>query len=280
MDSTIAVTGSTGRVGSRVAALLAAAGARQRLLVRDPARAPQLAGAEVATASYQDTPAVREALRGIEVLFLVSAPESKQRLAQHQAIIDAAAAAGVQQVVYTSFHGAAPDATFALARDHGATEDMLRASGMAWTFLRDNFYQEAFLDFTVDGVIAGPAGDGRCAAVALDDVAGVAAAVLQDPGRYRNRALELTGPEALTVEQIASTISTVAHRPTRYQPETVEEAHASRRRYGAPQWQLDAWVSTYTSIAGGEMAQVSPDVERVLGRPATSLRRTLERPAD
>lgn len=275
MANTIGVTGASGRLGGRVARLLAEAGIEQTLLLRSPEKAPQLAEAEVARMAYTLSDETIESLSGIETLLLVSAGESADRLAQHQAVIDAAARAGVQHVVYTSFIGAAPDSTFALARDHGSTEAMLRESGMAWTFLRDNFYQEAFLDFAVDGVIAGPAGQGRVAAVAIDDVARVAAAVLQDPTSHRDATYDLTGPQALTIAEIAEQMTRVAGRPTRYQEESVEEAYASRASYQAPAWQLDAWVSTYTAIAEGDLELVSGAVEQVTGQPAQSFEETL-----
>jgi NAD(P)H dehydrogenase (quinone) len=122
-----------------VARLLAAAGVSQRLLVRDPSRAPALPAADVVVAgSYGDAP--RRALEGVNVLLMVSAQESADRLSQHLAFVDAAAAAGVRHIVYTSFLGASPTATFMLARDHWATEEHVRASGMAFTFLRDSLY--------------------------------------------------------------------------------------------------------------------------------------------
>src|SRR5947209_10436068 len=173
------VTGATGRLGGRVARRLAAAGVEQRLLVRDPSRAPQLARSSMAQASFSDADAVRAGLDGVSVLLMVSAAESADRLDQHLTFVDAAAAAGVEHVVYTSFFGAAPDCTFTLGRDHYATEQRIRASGMRFTFLRDNFYVD-FMPALAgpDGVIRGPAGDGRVAAVAVDDVADVATAVL------------------------------------------------------------------------------------------------------
>jgi len=159
----IAITGATGHIGRIVTDLLSSAGARTRLVVRDPNRAPT-GSADVKQATYGDREAATTALQGADVLFMVSAAESADRLEQHRTFIDAAAAAGVRHVVYTSFLGAAPDATFTLARDHWATEEHLRASGMRWTFLRDSFY----LDFLPtlagdDGVIRGPAGDGSVA---------------------------------------------------------------------------------------------------------------------
>lgn len=188
----------------------------------------------------------------------------------HRRFVDAAVDAGVGHIVYTSFHGAGPDATFTLAREHWATEECLRDSGMAVTVLRDNLYAD-FLPGLVgeDGVIRGPAGDGRVAAVARDDVADVAAAVLRAPHEHHGCTYNLSGPEALSFADIAATITEVTGRRVRYLSETVSEAYASRAALGAPSWQLDAWVSTYTAVAAGELSLVGTDVEDITGHPAT-----------
>ena len=268
---TLGITGATGRLGGRIATRLATAGVEQRLLVRDPSRAPDLTGARVVQASYVDTPQVRAALSGVTTLLMVSASESADRVAQHRAFIDAAAAAGVRQVVYISFYGAAPDCTFTLGRDHHATEQHLLASGLACTFLRDNLYAD-FLPALAgpDDVIRGPAGDGRVAAVAQRDIADAATAVLLDPTAHVGATYDLTGPEALSLAEVAALLSEAEGRPVSYYDETVNEAYASRASYGAPDWQVDAWVSTYTAIASGELAGVTGDVERLTGHPATS----------
>ena len=270
--SPLVVTGATGNIGGQVARHLAARGVPLRLLVRDPSRAPHLPGADVRQADYADGAAARAALAGARVVLMVSGSESADRVRQHLTFVDAAAAAGVEHLVYTSFVGAAPDATFTLARDHWATEERIRATGMAFTVLRDSFY----LDFLPslagdDGVIRGPAGDGLIGAVARADVARVAATILSDPAPHAGETYDLTGREALTLADAARTITEVTGRPTRYHQETVEEAYASRARYGAPDWQVDAWVSTYTAIAAGELATVTDAVHRLTGRPATTL---------
>ncbi|MBB3675038.1 SDR family oxidoreductase [Modestobacter versicolor] len=273
---TVGTTGSTGHLGSRVARRLAAAGVPQRLLVRDPARAPQLPGSTVAVAPYDDAAAVRTALDGLSTVLMVSAAEHPDRVGQHRTFIDAAADAGVEHLVYVSFLGAAPDATFTLARDHWATEQHVRARGLRATFLRDSLYADFFPYLTgEDGVIRGPAGEGRVAAVAQDDIADAAAAVLLDPAAHAGATYDLTGPEALTLGEVAETITAVTGRPVRYVPETVEEAYASRASYGAPDWQVDAWVSTYTAIAAGELATVSGAVEALTGHPARGLAEVL-----
>ena len=270
----VAVTGATGLLGGRVARRLSAAGVAQRLLVRDPRRAPALPHSEVVRASYDDD-AVTAALRGVPLVLMVSASETPDRVRQHTTFVDAAVAAGVRQLVYTSFAGAAPDATFTLARDHHATEQHILSRGLTATFLRDNLY----LDFLPnlagpDGVIRGPAGDGRVAAVAQDDIADAAVAVLRAPREHAGATYELTGPEALSLNEVAAQLTQATGRAVTYHPETVEEAYASRAGM-APDWQLDAWVSTYVAIARGELADITDDVERLTGRPPRSLRRLL-----
>ena len=193
---TLAVTGSTGGLGGRIARRLAASDVEQRLLVRDPSRAPVLDGAvPVAFRDYEDHDSVVAALQGVTTLFMVSAAENEHRLAQHHAFVDAAAEAGVRHLVYTSFSSAAEDSTFTLGRDHYSTEERVRASGMDWTFLRDNFYIDVFPYFVgEDGVIRGPAGDGAVAAVARDDIAASAAEILSRPGAHVGSTYVMTGP--------------------------------------------------------------------------------------
>jgi NAD(P)H dehydrogenase (quinone) len=276
MATVIAVTGSTGQLGRRVAYRLADLGVEQRLVVRDPSRAPVLPGTHTATADYADGPAVRTALTSTDTVFMVSAAETPERVKQHLSFIDSAVEAGVRRIVYVSFFGAAPTATFTLARDHWATEEHLRSVGVAYTILRDNIYADFTPHFIgVDGNIRGPAGDGRAAVVAQADISDVAVAVLTSEGTYDGRTLNLTGPAALTMNEIASILSDHLGRTVSYVPETIEEAYASRAVYGAPQWQLDAWVSTYTAIAAGELAGISEDIPEVSGHPATSLAEVL-----
>jgi uncharacterized protein YbjT (DUF2867 family) len=274
----IAVTGSTGLLGGRVARRLADAGVSQRLLVRDLRRAPKLAAAEAVTAEYGDADAVADAVRGLRTVLMVSASETPDRVTRHRAFVDGAVRGGVEHLVYISFFGASPTATFTLARDHWATEEYIKQSGLAYTFLRDNLYAD-FFEFMVgeDGVIRGPAADGRVSAVAQDDIADAAAAVLQQPGDHRGVTYDLTGPEALTLAEVAETITRVTGRTVGFHNETIEEAYASRAHYGAPDWQVDGWVSTYTAIAAGELAEVSGDVAKLSGHPATSLADLLQR---
>ena len=272
MDRVIAVTGATGGLGGRVAARLADHGVPQRLLVRDAARAPDLLHAEVVTfAGYDDPGGLRAALDGVDTLLLVSAAEHPDRVSLHRGAVDAAVAAGVGHIVYTSFQGAAPDCTFTFGRDHFHTEEHIKATGVTHTFLRDNLY----LDFIpllcgADGVIRGPAGDGRVAAVARDDIAEVATAVLTGDG-HEDQTYDLTGPEAFTLAEAAEEIARASGRLVTFENESVEAAYASRRPSGAADFEIDGWVSTYTAIAAGELDAVSDCVERFVDRPPIGL---------
>lgn len=268
----LAVTGSTGHLGGMVARQLADAGSPQRLLVRDLGRAPKLEDAVPAVVTYADPVLARAALEGVKTLFMVSAAEAEDRLQQHCTFVDAAAAAGVQHVVYTSFFGAAADSTFTLGRDHFATEERIKASGMDYTFLRDNFYLD-FLPLLAgeDGVIRGPAGDGVMAAVARADIARSAVTVLRDPALHIGRTYDLTGPEDLSLARAAELLTAGTGRTITFHNETVEEAYASRAAYGAPRWQVDAWVSTYTAVAAGELAGPTSAVHELTGREPLGL---------
>jgi len=275
MAGLIAVTGASGGVGGRVARLLDDRGAPIRLVLRDPAKAPGLPRAQTSRAAYEDGAAMRTALDGAHTLFLVSATEHPDRVGLHASAVDAAVSAGVERIVYLSFLGAAPDATFTFARDHWHTEQHIRDTGVRFTFLRDSLYQDVLPYFPdAEGVIRGPAGDGRFAPVARDDVADVAAAVLLDDGTedgagaaHDGASHDVTGPVALTMTEVADELTRTAGRPCHYHAETLEEAYRSRARFGAPDWEVAGWVTTYAAIAAGELDVVSDAVALIAGHP-------------
>lgn len=265
----LAVTGSTGQLGGRVAARLAARGLAQRLVVRDAGRAPVLpeTTAVAVPGGYADGDGMRRALAGARTLFLVSASEDARRTAAHRSAVAAAVDAGVARIVYLSYLAAAEEATFTFARDHFHTEEAIRATGLRFTFLRPSMYLDYLLVLVgADGVIRGPAGDGRIAMVARDDVADVAAAVLAEEG-HDGQTYDVTGAEALTLHELAAELARASGRPVSYHPETSAEARASRAHYGAPDFEVEGWITSYAAIATGEMAVVSDTVRRVAGHP-------------
>jgi NAD(P)H dehydrogenase (quinone) len=304
----IAVTGATGELGSRVAARLSRLGLNQRLIVRDPARAPHLPGAEIAQASsYIDGAAMRCALNGIEKVLLVSARDRfgvthisaknhmpapvYDRRQQHFAAVDAAVDAGVKHIIYLSMINAAPDATFILSHDHFHTEEHIRNSGVPFTFLRVGLYTDNVPQcVSADDVIRAPAGEGRSAWVTRDDIADVAAAVLTRTG-HLGRTYDITGPEALTMTETAEILSAAVKRKIAYQAQSPQEARTTRstsrlekfeaeRRFltgqGLDDYEVEVFVTHFLQIATGELAEVSNVVPDLTGHAAQSLAKYLQ----
>jgi NAD(P)H dehydrogenase (quinone) len=272
MTAPIAITGATGRLGLRVIRHVADVDAPMRLLVRDRARAPEIGGAEIAVADYERPETLEAALRGVETVFLVSAHESATRMELHRRVVAAIARTSVRRVVYTSFLGAAPQASFTFAREHAHTERAIREAGLELTALRDGLYGEYAPLLVQDGVIRGPAADGRVAWVSREDIARVAAHVLTTDG-HAGQVYELTGPEAITLAETAAILQEVSGTPVRYEEETVEDARASRAY--AEDWEVDGWVGTYVAIATGEVGVTSHTVEHLTGRRPWTLKELL-----
>jgi uncharacterized protein YbjT (DUF2867 family) len=304
----IAVTGASGQLGSRVSAGLARLGLSQLLIVRNPARAPQCSGAEIAQiSSYGDETAMRRALAGIEKMFLISArdrfgvahasaknhtpPPSYDRLQQHRAAIDAAIEAGVQHIIYLSIINASPDATFVLAHDHFHTEEYIRARIAGFTFLRAGLYMDNVPQcVSEDDVIRAPAGKGRSAWISRDNIADAAVSALAGNG-HEGRTYNLTGPEALTMEETAACLSKFVGRRIRYLEQTPEEARISRSTSrlekfeterkmltgrGLDNYEVEIFVTHFLQIAKGDLQEVSNAVCDLTGRPAQSLADYLE----
>ena len=268
----IGITGVTGKLGSYVADLVDKKEIASVHLARSPERAKIYASAEIRKIVYANTSEVVEALKGIDILLMVSARENPERVKEHKDFLDAAKLAGVEHIVYTSFYGADEKATFTLSRDHAQTEAYIKELGFTYTFLRDNFYLDFLIDMALEnGEIRGPASSGLVSAVARKDTSRVAAKILLNPKEWENQSLNLTGPENLSMKKIVALLSKETGKAIMYVDESVEEAYESREKWPAQTWEYDAWVSTYTAIKAGEQAGVSTDIEKVLGHPASSL---------
>lgn len=290
-DRLVVLTGADGRLGSRLAFRVAAAGGQQRLLVSGEGTAPRLPdGAPlpeaevVALPSEVDSRALTSAFAGAHALFLVPGKDRPWRVGKHRAAIDAAVLAGVRHVVYVSSVGAGPDAIASAARDDWLTEEYLRGTDLRWTMLRIAMFHRtltlAVYDESYgsarDTVLRAPAGEGRVASVSHDDVADVATAVLldEDPSRHSGRTYHVTGPEALSLDEVAAVLSTAAGRAIRYAPQTVDEARALFYRSTAGE--VEDWISQCQAIEAGVLAAVSPDVRHLAGRGARSLEAWLD----
>jgi NAD(P)H dehydrogenase (quinone) len=305
----LAVTGATGEIGGRVARRLSSLGLAQRMIVRDPSRAPDLPGAEtVCAGSYGDAASMRLALKGVDRLFLVSArdrfgvahrsalnrvkPPVYDRLQQQIAAVEAAVASGVGHIVYLSVVNASPDAVFILAHDHYYTEEHIRASGLKFTFLRASLYMDNVPQcVSVGDVIRAPAGRGRAAWVARDDIAAAAAGVLTGTG-HEGCCYDITGPEALTMDETAQKLSLAIGRTIVYEPQTplqarstrstsrMEKFEAERRMltgHGLDAYEVEVFVTHFLQIAAGDLEQVSDAVPVLTGHAAQSLEEYLAR---
>ena len=274
----IAVTGVTGNLGGIVSRLCKKNGIEVRNLARNVEKAEKLGFSNVFKSSYDKSEDTVKSLKGIEVLFMVSGSENPNRVQQHKDFIDAAKIAEVSHIIYLSFYNASKNSIFTLGRDHYATEEYIKENGFKYTFLRDNFYVDFFVDLCREyGEIKGPAGNGKVSAVVRSDVSEVAAKILENPGKWENQTLNMTGPEELSMAEIVKAVSEYFGKEIKYIEETVEEAYESRKIWKAEQWEYDSWVSTYTAIAENEQSGISNDIEKVLGRKATSLVEYLEK---
>ncbi|MCX5184006.1 NAD(P)H-binding protein [Streptomyces sp. NBC_00268] len=274
--ATVAVTGVTGALGSRIAARLADRGVPQLLVGRDPGRIPELPGAQRrGPAAYGDAPAMRRALEGASTLILVSGHRTGHRLEEHATVVEAAIAVGVDRVLYVSLVGASPVATYLNARDQWETEQFLAGAGVRHTVLRAGFYTStpaALAD--EEFVVSGPASTGRAAFVTHEDITDVITAVALDEGprsEHDGAILEITGPEALTLDEAVTRIAAATGRPYRFETETFEEAFARRFRLGMSGEQIETWISWFQAIEKGEVSVVTDVVPRLTGSPATPI---------
>ena len=278
----IVVTGATGRAGGALARELSRRGVPFRMLVREPDRAPDLPGADVAVASYEDADALARALDPGDRAFMVSifAP-GEERLPLHRSFVDAAVARRVGRILYLSYVAADPEATFRHARSHGATEQMLRDSGLSWCAVRNAMYGDALADwFDDEGRITGPGGDGRVSFTLIDELAEATAALLEDRSHDHRERVTVTTPDSIDLAGLAALASEVTGDDYSYEPSDRETWIAFRRSRGRPDWSIAAGLSYYEGVARGEADVVGDDYRLLTGGDPTAIRGVVERHAD
>ena len=272
--TTYAVTGTTGHLGPLVVRELLARGvpaADVVALARTPEKAADL-GVPVRRADYSDTATLPEALAGVDVLLLVSGSEVGRRVAQHTAVVEAAKTAGVQRVAYTSIANA-DHSTNPLQPEHKATEDVLRASGLPFTIFRNNWYLENYTgqvpQYLATGEVLGIDGDARIGAATRADMAAATTAALLDEGTA-GATFELSGPP-ITLAGLAEAVTDATGTKVAYRDVTPEELTAILRGTGLDDGTAGFVVALEESVARGDLDVPGDDLERLLGRPATTL---------
>jgi NAD(P)H dehydrogenase (quinone) len=264
------ITGASGRVARRAAALLTQRGYGLRLMTRTPQQVPKLDGAAVVRGDFAEPATLDVAFAGVSAALVVSGsgkPGERARL--HRNAFEAAVRAGVKHVVYLSLQGASPSSKYPYSRDHSLSEQYLAATGISYTVLRNAFYLDMFLDkFDAEGVMRGPANETRGAFVSREDAARTAAAVLIDPPGGTH---DVTGPEALGLADVARRLAAMTGRQLRYQSETAEFARERLSKQEAASWRVAISVGWFEAIAAGELDHTSDAVFRFTGKKPMGL---------
>ncbi|MGE8134429.1 SDR family oxidoreductase [Novosphingobium subterraneum] len=295
--SRIVITGASGNYGRGVTDRLIALGRASDLILitRKPEKLSDRAaqGCVVRYGDFDKPETLVEAVQGADRMLLISGTRVGARVVQHKAAIDAAAAAGVGHVVYTSFIGIDDPANPAEVRhDHIETERLIRASGCGWTMLRDAHYADAMILMAGPGVMQSGkwfsnAGEGREAMVWRDDCIESAVAVLTGEG-HEGRIYNITGPELQTFGEVAAIMAEVTGRPVEYVSLDDEGQYAMFDAMGIPRrpvddlevagipWNSDDMVSFGRAIREGFLELCTDDVERLTGRKARSVRQMIQ----
>ncbi len=278
----VAITGASGHLGRKTAELVVDRldPSDLVLLTRTPEALADLAdrGAAIRRADFDEPASIRDALQDVERVLLISATELGHRVQQHRDAIEAAQHAGVRHVIYTSIPNPVKENPAGVVPDHSATEAALEASGLAWTFLRNNLYAEYQVPGAAQAIATGRlvtnAAGGRTAYVSRDDCAAAAAAVLTSTG-HENKSYDITGPQSVSAEELAALAGEIAGR-------SIEVVHVDDDAFvagltgaGMPEVVARLFASFGASTRDGFLEGVSSAVETLTGEAPRSLRTVL-----
>lgn len=268
------ITGATGQLGRLVVENLKRRIVAENLvaLVRSPEKASDL-GIEARAFDYEKSETLAGTLQDIDHLLLISSNEIGKRKLQHENVISAAKLAGVKWIIYTSLLHA-DRSTLSLAAEHKATEDTLKASGIAYTILRNGWYTENYTGSIPGavqaGILVGSAGEGKISSATREDFAEAAAVVLTSENQA-GKVYELAGDDYFTLKDLAAEISrqTGKEIPYRNLPET--EYAEMLMTFGLPEGIAKVIASFDTGAANNDLFDDSRQLSRLIGRPTTPL---------
>jgi uncharacterized protein YbjT (DUF2867 family) len=271
----ILVTGATGLNGKELLRVLSAKGVAVRALVRNPAKAEAIAAlpnVEIVQGDMARPETLAAGLRGVDRAMLISSSDPMMLDVQTN-FIDAARQAGVKHVVKLSGIMPELDSAFRFARMHGEIEKRLEASGMAFTHLRAGEFMPAYFrqvpNITAKGAMFLPMEEASIASIDVGDIAEIAAKVLTGSG-HEGKTYPLTGPEALTMTEVAEKLSAAAGKTIRYVNVPPEAARQAQLAAGMPPYLADALFELFAERRNGKEARVWPDAQALLGRLPTS----------
>lgn len=270
----ILLTGATGNVGSHLLSDLCRGGHAVRALVRSAEKADNLRGydCETAVGDFDDPGSLHRALAGVDRLFLLS-PAGERMAEQEKAVVDAAAAAHGQVRVVKLAAAGYHEGRTALGDQHAAVVEHLRVRGLPHTVLAPSVFMQNTLAWagtiSESGQFSLPAGDGAVSLVDAHDVAAVAAHVLTSDG-HDGASYTVTGPEALTYNQVAERFTNALGKPVRYQDVPPAAAREAMVAAGMSAWLADALVELTAVYRSGGAAGTTDEVQKAIGRPARS----------
>ena len=268
----VLVTGATGTIGRDVAKLLSKNGVPVRASVRDQAKARKQFDSDItlATFDFEDVASFPDSLKGVERVFLLP-PLMPNQVEVANAFVDAAKRAGVPHIVKLSVIGADTDPPYTFGKWHAASDQHVRESGLAFTFLRPNSFMQNFMNYFPprDGTIYLPWGNGKASFIDTRDIAAVAAEALTSDG-HEGKTYTLTGPAALGIAEVASILSEVAGREINYVDVPESAAREGMLQAGLPQWQVEPLLELHATNKQNRWTAVTSDVEKVTGKPATT----------
>ncbi|WP_407568881.1 SDR family oxidoreductase [Deinococcus altitudinis] len=277
----IAITGASGHLGQlTIEALLKRGVPPQEIVavVRTPEKAAALAeqGVQVRQGDYTRPETLVSALQGVQKLLLISSSDFADRVGQHRNVIEAARQVGVSLIAYTSLLRA-DTSTLSLAADHKATEELIRASGLPFVFLRNGWYLENYnpAQAAAQGAVLGSAGEGRVSAASRADYAAAAAAALTQPQQASGTVYELGGDQAFTLGELAAEVQAQSGRPVAYQNMPAADYAQALLGFGLPAPVAEMLADSDTGLANGELHTDSRDLSRLIGRPTTSLQESV-----
>jgi uncharacterized protein YbjT (DUF2867 family) len=270
----ILITAATGQIGRAATRMLIESGAPVRALVRDPARADGLSGAELVQGSYEDDASLARALSGVQAV-LLAGRDSPGYVEQLTRVIAAAENAHVEHLVALSAIGASASSPIALMRDHCEVEQLVKRSARSWTILRPHLFMQNLLRAAEAvrqrGRLAAPMGDLAFPFVSTDDVGAAAGAVLGTPEHHAGATYALTGAIALSYESIADALTRLLERPISYDAIPPEQYLADLLAAGVPEWRARDLAFIASAYAPADNA-ARRDLPALLARPAGSLR--------